>query len=150
LINKYNLTFDYKSYHFDLEMRGSVVIIDGDTSSGKTFICECLRKYKEYLEDNGDSTFDNIMLFGKSKMDLEVITSLPKPGKIVIIDNADRILAGNSKLIEHIANDRCNNAYIIIGRVHYDIDLSPNYYATVQEKNKYFTLCYSNEVPGWY
>jgi len=140
-----NISFDALGYMFDFELRPRATIISGDTGSGKSFFCHCLKEASNDPENRG--RFSNFVLFEHNLEDIESIRQ--KKDKVIIIDNADRLLADNAGLIEHIATDY-DNQYIIIGRRLYDIDVSPNHHATVKEKDGKFTLDYKWNVPGWY
>ena len=142
---KDNIVFEYENKKFNLVLRGRIIIVPGKTSNGKTLICTLLSKLKnqpQYAKD-----YENLVMVNYTLPDSDIIKKLK--GKLIIIDNADIVLAGKDDLVQHIALDR-NNQYIIFGRSSFELGLSPNYYAELREEDLKFTLHYEYDTKGWF
>ena len=126
---------------FNLDLRGTVTIIRGYSSTGKTLLCKMARQ----MIEGGN---EDIVVLGPSEGSTINSVLSEYRNKIIIIDNAD-ICVGN-KVLEHILQDE-NNYYILMRRNNYGIELSPNYYATLEDDgNMTVKLKYKWNEPRWY
>lgn len=126
---------------FNLDLRGTVTIIRGYSGTGKTLLCKMARQ----MIEGGN---EDIVVLGPSEWSTINSVLSEYRNKIIIIDNAD-ICVGN-KVLEHILQDE-NNYYILMRRNNYGIELSPNYYATLEDDgNMTVKLKYKWNKPRWY
>ncbi len=130
---------------FYLELRGDKQVICGDSGSGKTLLCNKLmqssrdRNKKYRLYDT-----DNIMLVTQDNVDR--ISAQYR--KLIIVDRADILLQAQD--IDRINLDHGKNRYLLMSRYLPGLELSPNYYAHLIEKDKRFTLEYLFSIGGWF
>jgi len=132
-----------KNTIFDLELRGRITIIDGDSGKGKTFLCNLLQ---DKIILNTDEFKDIVVINYLTKDRLDSINRYK--GKLIVIDNADVIL--DKEQVGFINSDR-ENQYIIMTRLQYDFNISPNYIAQLTTEDfKTFYLKYEYSVKGWF
>ena len=100
-----------KSMKFYFEIKGKIVVIGGDSGTGKTLF------FNAVIENGGVDNPDSptVALSRESLMDAEILKLIVEKNedKIFVIDNAEYLLTRES--IDIINND-INNRYIIIGR----------------------------------
>lgn len=133
---------DGRKIIYSLNLHGNTTIIDGDSGTGKTLMCQVA---KQMIANNADYlvTYDTD---NKSSLNVNILKQYKN--KLIIIDNADLIVYGD--ILEYILNDR-NNHYILFRRNNYDVRLSPNYYAKLVKNDKNIRyLEYLSTNPRWY
>lgn len=121
----------------DLELRGPVVVVQGNTSTGKSYVFETLRRMKKtdnlyfisYDLSAGDKNIDYLVKF---------ITE--SDGLCIILDQADELLEAYEKLLIAICKD-VKNQYVLIGR-NPEVMTSPDCIAELKIENKKATLKY--------
>ena len=134
-----------KPYFVDLELRPQITVVKGFSGSGKSLICGWLAIQKMLPENTG--IYDHVVIFNYLSSNIGTMTALNS--KLIVIDNADILLENQPRLLNHIASDM-SNQYLIMARCPLDLGLSPNYYATLVEEGKRFSLDYRFSVKGWY
>lgn len=136
-------------YIFDIDLRGRIVVVDGLSGSGKTFLFNTVMTNKlnpvsvNTAEDTDLSNVVTINIFNKEM--LNTLSSIR--GKLIIIDNADVLLT--QKEADYISSDM-NNQYLIYSKGSIDFHISPNYYAYLELKDKIYSIHYRYSESGWY
>ena len=137
---------EYELKKFSLELKERVVVIKGDSGSGKTLLVKAI-KALERTKVGGDlyRVIDNPLEFNKDEFEYLIKNY---NGKIIVIDNADTSL--NKELIEVINSDD-KNRYIIIGRALWDLKVTPNGVSEMvyNKENGEFNLYYALYREGW-
>ena len=136
---------DKDKNNFNIKLRGNKQIICGDSSTGKSLLVSRLLQFSH----NKNKTFrtyttDNIFIV----MPENIRYIEEQQDKLIVIDRADLMLT--PKIVDSINLDRGYNRYLIIGRVFKGLEISPNYYAHMIEKDKTFELKYLYSVRGWF
>lgn len=121
----------------DFELRSNKTIIQGDSSTGKTYVYELL--HEEYKEENiFFINYHDIESPTNAKMICNTLKNTIN--KFVIIDQANDVFEECSELEDIVDKDN-NNQYILMGRslqIHYNIsDI-----AELQIKNNRAALSY--------
>lgn len=137
-------------FKFNLKIKGKKTIVQGESATGKTMLCNTISQLQKSLNSKELSRydFDNILIINQNNIE-EIRTA---NHKLIIIDRADLILRLNEPIIEFINSDRSEkNRYLIFSRVPLGIELSPNYFADmiVNEEDREITLHYKFNVKGW-
>ena len=96
----------HTSYIINFEFDNNIIILTGDSGSGKTF---CFNLIRECMAIRSDILCINYLDYQK---DIKKIISEAK-GKLIVIDNADILL--NDEVRKYISLD-AENQYLIIGR----------------------------------
>ena len=137
---------DVNENRYCLEFKGNKTIVHGESATGKTLICTML---SNYIDDNNDielKPYDANNIIIASKDNKDKINKQKK--KLIIIDRAEFLL--DTELIENINRDRGTNRYLIFGRKPMGIELSPNHFATLCNKDGVIKLEYAYDEKGWY
>ena len=138
------IEFDDKDGNiYNLQLRGNVNIVVGDSASGKTLLCNKImniardknivaRKYSAdgmfvVNEDNVDKLKEN-------------------NHTLILIDRAEQIL--DDDLVDYINRD-ISNRYLIFTRKSLGIEITPNHFAEMREHDREFRLEYRYNVGGW-
>lgn len=131
---------------FDIPFRGNKTIVRGNSGTGKSLLYNTLKhiKYSKNSTKFNRYDVDNIVLVDEGNID----NISEYDSKFIIIDRGDIIIT--PKATEIINSDFGKNRYLIFARKHLGIELSPNYYATMTNKNKIFSLEYAFSVKGWF
>ena len=152
-------SFDTKSLDFEtvekpafhLHLRGRIVVVGGNSGTGKTLLCnrvtelQTLGKTSSKVPNNG-----NIRVFTQDNAvsDLAAIKTLRD--MLIIIDEADILLAGSPDIVEFINSDCKKNHYLVFSRGLIDLRVTPNYCAELAETDRVVTLKYATDYAGWY
>lgn len=108
-------------FDIDIELPGRLVLISGDSATGKSFIAYLLSGEASKMYSGG--TESNIAVFNSSSIKaIESIRDLRK--HLIVIDNADVVLYFNKELISYINTDR-KNQYMIFSRAILDFNTPP-------------------------
>ena len=150
------LKFKYRETLIHLDIRGSIILIHGKTSSGKSYIVYCIKKEIEGINSStpisgNDSVYSKIDIFDYRNSDIDKIKTIS--GELIIIDNADRIINGRKDIIDYINNDE-SNQYIIIGRDFRGFQVMPNYIGKISESKEngmtVLSIDYDHSKNGWW
>lgn len=133
---------------FRIELRDRITIILGDSATGKTLLVSTMRKVKQGILSNNDfddSALSSVYIFSDNDLvdSLKVLNN-----KIIVIDRADIVFNVQPSLMDLIKFDY-NNQYIIIGRGNFDLDLTPNNFATLKTIDGVVLTDYSFNEKGW-
>lgn len=129
---------------FNLKFKGLKTIVTGKSATGKSLLCSIIREIQNDKNIVGKK-YDASNLFLVTEENMYNIKNIQ--GKLIIIDRADIIL--DSEVINMINNDWGYNKYLIFSRRPLGIDLSPNYFAELEEKDKVFSLKYMFNKKEW-
>ena len=124
---------------FNLKFKGLKTIV-----TGKSLLCSIIREIQNDKNIVGKK-YDASNLFLVTEENMYNIKNIQD--KLIIIDRADIIL--DSEVINMINNDWGYNKYLIFSRRPLGIDLSPNYFAELEEKDKVFSLKYMFNKKEW-
>lgn len=131
------------NFTIDFKLRGKVTIITGETATGKSWIVDCIKNYKNATSEATPYNCENVLI-----IDTIQNCTIPVISKncLIIIDRGDFLL--NSKLVKFINNDRFNH-YLIIARGNTGVNATPNHYAELKRENMKFYLEYLFNEDGW-
>lgn len=93
----------------ELELRDQIVLIEGDSGTGKTLIFKVFKD--QSILDNNIVCINKALLRDTKKNFITLVSKLR--GKIILVDNADIILTSEAR--KHIMFDEYNQ-YVILGR----------------------------------
>ena len=127
---------------FNLKFKG--LKTTGKSATGKSLLCSIIREIQNDKNIVGKK-YDASNLFLVTEENMYNIKNIQD--KLIIIDRADIIL--DSEVINMINNDWGYNKYLIFSRRPLGIDLSPNYFAELEEKDKVFSLKYMFNKKEW-
>lgn len=125
----------------ELQMRGRITIVSGQSATGKTFICDYISTIQRGMND--DNEYDNVFVLNMDNKD----KIFNQHDKLVMIDRADMILT--SDIADFINQDR-NNKYLIFARGITGIRITPNYVATIERDENKVWLKYKFNREGWF
>lgn len=124
---------------FDLELRGGIVLIGGDSGTGKSYLVNLVN---DRIEEGAISDDEICVVHKDNEKGFRQCKN-----KLVIIDRADDILDQDD--VDFINQDMYNQ-YLIMTRHRFEFFVSPNYIATLQhDSNNHFTLKYMSSLKGW-
>lgn len=118
----YKIQCSYSNTNIDIELHERISVLSDDSGIGKTFVVEGIRealKVKQYGAITATKNNENIAvnIIEASAMDSQasLAEAIKTKTGIIIIDDADKILAGNNNLTEAIL---CNKeaAFLLIMR----------------------------------
>jgi ABC-type dipeptide/oligopeptide/nickel transport system ATPase component len=148
---------------FDIQLRGLITLVEGDSATGKSLLCNVITKLQKAVKGNtaivstdGDVPIvENILCidyqYEGSEADLiNLLSSQEHKNKLIIIDNADTILYGKPNVVQFINLDR-RNTYLIFSRGFLEFDVSVNYVAVfIPKEDKLIELHYIHSIEGWF
>lgn len=136
---------------FNVKLRGNIVVVRGDSGTGKSYFCSSIVTFKNsdiYPDNSIEQWIDKIEVIdasiGKNVDILNILRN--KSGKLIVIDNGDILL--NDNVVEHIVFDM-KNQYLIFCREDFAFHITPNYYGEFVNKNNCITLRYFYSEEGW-
>ena len=123
----------------DFELRNRITVIEGDSATGKSFVCFLLRQI-----NNGESIILNLDLL-KSVGGADMVQPLLnlESNKVIIIDQAKEIELEFPNFLNTIF--KSNNFFLVIGR---GLWLQCGSYADLKFNNDKFTLEYKEDLYG--
>lgn len=144
--NKISVT-DIYGTEFDIQLRGNITIIDGDSATGKTFLTSIIVDKQAGMEGNTNNP-NKVLVFNYKSQDLASIFTAQH--KLIIIDNANILI--DERLRQHINADN-SNRYLLLGRSLGGIEASINHYGelitTENNGKKIITVNYKYNLSGW-
>lgn len=136
-------------YKFNLELRGHITLVGGDSASGKTFLVRAIKAKKfntGIIGNSYESDIRNVIIYDfTTGINEKLLENLS--GKLIIIDNADIIVS--QTLADYIKAD-LKNQYLVFSRDSVDYHITPNYRATMMKDGNVFRLRYEYSKPGWF
>lgn len=132
--------------HFDLELRPSITIIEGDSGTGKTMLIDTIKDLQAAEQLTGRKYLDtdrNIQF-----LNFDTVNDLSAENTFYIIDNADILLT--DKLSKAIIRNRFNSRFLIFGRRSYNLGLSPNYFGEFYDDNGVIRVKFEYSELGWW
>lgn len=141
-----SLRLDTLSVRYDLELRGHITIITGDSATGKTLL---INRIQELQVDERLNNFKHLDVDREIKiLGIESeITSIVN-GCFYIIDNADLVL--DTTLRDDIMRNRFDSRFLIFGRSDYNLGLSPNYFGEFYNDSGVIKVHYDFSSKGWW
>ena len=145
-INKF--TFRNGNVSFDMEFRGHLTVLEGDSSTGKTYFFNSVAQsypnnvnafkshgidgvvYVNAINTVSDGDFDSLLRTLKSRK-----------GCLVLIDNGDKVLNGRDALLKYISVDS-DNQYVICSRGGVSLGLAPNCYGELKQNGAEIATTY--------
>ena len=118
----------------DVELRDSITIIGGDSSTGKSYLKTTAERHYNSQGIRKVEVFDSTR-----PLDIKILRSLK--GRLIFIDNADILLDGKTDVQQHINKDT-ENRYVLFMRSENGIDASINEYAELKISENKITLDY--------
>lgn len=135
---------------FDIELRGNITIIKGDSSTCKTFFVTSL---KEYCSNNYMILFQKFGIqdvkfldYSNSNNNVYLLKNLKN--SLIIIDNADLVLNQDKKLLEYISYD-LDNQYIVMSRGGISLPVSPNHICELKQSNNRVYTEFAYNILSW-
>lgn len=122
---------------FNLQLRGQIKVVMGESASGKTLLCNRISRFQkeDKKESMGSLDASNIFIMNTDNMD-----KLDKQEhKLIIIDRADTCLKPDDIAV---INRDTKNRYLVCFREPIGIEVAPNHFAEIQNINKEITLKY--------
>jgi hypothetical protein len=122
---------------FDIELRGFITAIEGDSSTGKTFLFNNIRVEYSTLADTGkrQTRISEVILINDVlASDKTIMGSIKdRKGALILFDNASTTLAGRNNVIEYILKDR-KNQYVLAMRGGLGIQPNLNFVCELYEE----------------
>lgn len=134
-----------RGIRFSLDLRGRIVVIDGNSGTGKTFLWSTIKTLQD-APSTRDKVKNILLLNYKSENVEEKIKS--SEGNLIIIDNGDLILSPD--MAHYISFDYANQYLIFQRGNQLEFGISPNYYAYMVDYGDHIGLKYEYSVRGWY
>lgn len=106
-------------YTFDIDLKGHINIIGGNSSTGKTYLCNTIRTIQR--DALSDDRFEDVTIVDRNTKDILHELKSSKCGT-VIVDNADMIVT--KEIGDYIMGDKYNNYLIFArsGRYNYTVE----------------------------
>lgn len=146
------LKFEIKGIHADLELRYPIIMLGGESGSGKTFLFYLLKLFLMIGEPTTKTVEDligfNSIVFMDANTFSAGYTAMETPGRnLVIIDDCDYLMHRDEELLCDAIINNNQNYYILIGRYMPYIPMPDDGFANLQfdEESKTFTLVYEDE-----
>ncbi len=132
-----NMKVSIAGVKFDIELKNDLVLVEGDSGTGKTLLFKALVQYTGVYGSplvflNYERTFSDI--------DKIRDTLIKSRNKLIVIDNADIIL--DLEMRGRIALDRNGNQYLIFGRNIYGLGVTKRALCYLEIKNNIGKLKY--------
>lgn len=146
------ITFEIPQVGFEIELRGYITILDGESNTGKSFLLKSL--YLTYV-DNPKSfekyKINSVFFFNyQSSIEDLIFTIKNKKGCLILIDNANCIFLGNKgKEAVNYINYDIYNQYLIVNRTGWTFNVTPNHYAKLKREGNKIVTTFDWSVSGW-
>lgn len=136
---------------FDMELRGFITVVEGWSGTGKTFFLNSLKNFYMNNKNMIRQKFglQGILFYDFNDIDKDILFAVKRvKGYLILIDNADMLLAANIGLLKYISHDT-NNQYFIMSRGGVALPITPNHYCELVREDKKITTRYDCDVEGW-
>jgi hypothetical protein len=136
---------------FDMELRGFITVVEGWSGTGKTFFLNSLKSFYMNNKNMIRQKFglQGILFYDFNDIDKDILFAVKRvKGYLILIDNADMLLAADPKLLKYISHDT-NNQYFIMSRGGVALAVTPNHYCELVREDKKITTRYNCSVEGW-
>ena len=130
-------------HKYALKFKGRKTIVSGKSATGKTMLCNTL---KEILDYHGTAAkdFDASNIFILNADNKEKLSKQSK--KLIVIDRGE--IQIDDEIRDFINRDR-KNRYLLFLRQPKGINLSPNYFADMEQRKGSIVLNYRYNEQGW-
>ena len=131
---------------FDLSLRKYVTVIHGDSATSKTMLCNLIEEYNVRQAERPAQVLNYKDIGRLNRLDLVY----DKTVKLLIIDNADAVLAGKKEMVDYISGLEHTMQFLIFSRC-IDFKRTSNYFGTfVMEQPDVVQIKYRTSVAGWF
>lgn len=144
---EFALIIDNEIFKFELDLRGSVTVIEGNSGTGKTLLARAVYTNQEnYAKKHGG--YAEVVDYRNYYALDKVLKSYNGSNNLLIVDNADDFITREQ--VEYMDADR-HNHYILMLRDSKICPVSPNYFAELYTDNhRVYKLKYAYDNPRWY
>ena len=145
------VNIDFNKNKYNLELRGRITQLDGNSGSGKTLLCDIIDNIKSDMKYNNEKYpdyFNNIFTFNYMIKYNGVSDLKDLSNSLIVFDRADNV-SSDKDLINYVLSDK-NNCYLFIARTCLDLGLSPNYICELGNRNGVLVTLYEFEEKGWF
>jgi hypothetical protein len=132
------------NFEYDLQLKGPVTLIVGDSGTGKTYLFNMLRKMdvRNPFEKTLCKHRENMRFFNQSDYsEKSLLDAFKRTGQIILIDNTDIILDSIPMVKAMWASQ---NQFILFGRNAVRLCIPSRYTAVMEQDDNKFTLSYLN------
>lgn len=140
----------FNDVEFDLQLRGNLIVVLGNSGSGKSFFAKTVNRLKlnPMVSSDMEKWLKCVNVINYENINYINLNGLIESsnGQLFIMDNADNYL--NTSLVKLIAND-IKNQYIIFTRLGWEFETSPNYVGEFLLNGKKIYLSYLFSESGW-
>ena len=147
------INFETPQVEFEVELRGYITILEGESNTGKSFLLKSL--YQTYL-DNPKSferyKIEGVFYYNCQSKVTDLFSDVKRQrNSLFLIDNADSFLISQKeyKAIEYIRYD-CYNQYLIVSRLGAIFYVTPNHFAKLKREGNKIVTTFDWSVPGWH
>lgn len=141
--NEIDFKLPNRTHKFLLKFKGRKTIVSGKSATGKTMLCNSLKEISNYQGVAAkDYDASNIFILNSDNKD----KLKEQKQKLIVIDRGE--LQIDKDTVDFINRDR-KNRYLLFLREPKGINLSPNYFADMEEKRGSIVLKYRFDEPGW-
>ncbi|SES28768.1 hypothetical protein SAMN04487884_12711 [Butyrivibrio fibrisolvens] len=130
-------------YKYALKFKGRKTIVSGKSATGKTMLCNTLKEILDY-QGTAAKDYDASNVFVLNTDNKDRLREQSK--KLIIIDRGE--LQIDDEIKDFINRDR-KNRYLLFLRQPKGINLSPNYFADMEQQKGAIVLSYRYNEQGW-
>lgn len=141
--NEIELKLPNRTHKFSLKFKGRKTIVSGKSATGKTLLCNSLKEIIDF-HGTGARDYDASNVFILNGDNKDKLREQNK--KLIVIDRGE--IQIDKETVNFINSDR-KNRYLMFLREPKGIDLSPNYFADMEERRGSIVLKYRFNEPGW-
>lgn len=127
---------------FNLQLRGKITVVNGDSGTGKTAFVNLVKDYKTMGRALDEYQTDNIIVAANEAEGL----GIQDRECLVIIDRADKALT--QRWCDKINRDSLTH-YLIFSREGHDLDISPNHAGEFVREDGKVKIHYDFDIKGW-
>jgi len=131
---------------FDLDLRKPLTIIQGDSATGKTLLCNLIEEDNVSQDEPAVQVLNYKDRGRRNRLDIIYDTTV----KLFIIDNADVLLIDNTELLDYINRIDHLNQFLVFSRC-IKFRRTPNYFGTLEmDGSNVIRIKYVTNVAGWF
>lgn len=146
---KERLYIEYDGVTFDLNLRGHVVVIRGDSGTGKTFLWNTVNIIKNSGFGRFTEDLKNVEIINWENRGAYSIEALKTyKNKLIIIDNASCFIT--QEIADFIADDTQNQYLIFTRDAGVTFHISPNYLGDFVSNGNRISIEYRSSRTGWF
>lgn len=137
----YKIQLKYEGTEIKIEMNHRISVLSDNSGIGKTYVAQAIhsalkvKKYATITSVNNNTPCSIHVILGDETPDY-IMNTTSKKDSIIIIDNADKVIAMNENIVNMIIQNK-DSAYLLILRGDPEgLIIGPNQYLQFREKNK--------------